>query len=428
MTLRFLFHGMAVLWTAWLAFAQPASKVLTLEDCIRLAGAAQSSATIARQQVEIARLGVAQARAGFLPQSRISSGFTYNSPLLYDRGTFSFIPLNGIREYASLFAAGVELDTSGKLRAELARAQAERNAAAAGLRLSERDLKRAVTAAYLRVLLARHVVEVTRESLDEARSFENRTRLLLANGEAAQADVAKAAAETAFLEQGLNAAELDAQLAAQELASFWTTAVNDPLPLADVLTQPIQPPEGAAGAAGQPFMKRPEFLLLEAQKQGFLADSRRARAELFPQLGLVFQYGLDSTQVRWSDRGHAAFLTLNVPVFDWLKARSASRQFQLRAQQVEAGRSMAERTFSREYQSAATRVRLIYRQIAITASQVKSAEENLRLSRLRYEGGEGAALDVVTAQQQLTQARTNYYAALAGYLNARADLEVASGR
>ena len=66
--------------------------------------------------------------------------------------------------------------------------------------------------------------------------------------------------------------------------------------------------------------------------------------------------------------------------------------------------------------------------IAQTETQVKLSEDNLRLSRVRYEGGEGTALDVVTAQTQLAQARSNYYAARANYLNARADLEVASGR
>jgi outer membrane protein TolC len=56
------------------------------------------------------------------------------------------------------------------------------------------------------------------------------------------------------------------------------------------------------------------------------------------------------------------------------------------------------------------------------------SEEDLKLSRIRYEGGEGAALDVVTAQNQLAQARSNYYSAIANYLTARVDLEVASGR
>jgi outer membrane protein TolC len=110
------------------------------------------------------------------------------------------------------------------------------------------------------------------------------------------------------------------------------------------------------------------------------------------------------------------------------KARSQAQQFSLRAEQVEARRVIAERTFSRDYQQALTRVRRIFEQIRLTQEQVRLAQEDLRLSRVRYEGGEGAALDVVTAQQQLAQARSNYYTALANYLNARADLEVASGK
>ena len=89
---------------------------------------------------------------------------------------------------------------------------------------------------------------------------------------------------------------------------------------------------------------------------------------------------------------------------------------------------MSERTFSKEYRDAVARVDLIYSQISRTEIQVKLSEENLRLSRVRYEGGEGPSLDVVASQNQLAQARTNYYTAKASYLNAKADLEVARGQ
>ena len=89
---------------------------------------------------------------------------------------------------------------------------------------------------------------------------------------------------------------------------------------------------------------------------------------------------------------------------------------------------ISERTFSREYQSALARVRQLHQQIALTREQVRLSEEDLSLSRVRYEGGEGTALDVVTAQNQLAQARNNYYTSVANYLNARTDLEAASGR
>jgi outer membrane protein TolC len=119
---------------------------------------------------------------------------------------------------------------------------------------------------------------------------------------------------------------------------------------------------------------------------------------------------------------------LRVPVFDWFRARSAVRQSELQAKQVEVNRKIAERAFSKEYRDALVRVDLLYSQVAIAEKQVKLSEDNLRLSRVRYEGGEGLALDVVAAQTQLAQARGNYFTARANYLNARVDLEVTAGK
>jgi outer membrane protein TolC len=392
-----------------------------------MAEAVPSSVSVARQERDIAARDVTQARAGFLPQSRLINGFTYNSPLLYNREAFSFVPLNGIREYASLLSVNQEFDTSGRLRADMARARVAQEIAATSVALTQRDLRRAVTTAYYRALLTRRITRIIEDALTESRSFEARAKLLFQGGEAAQADVVKASAQAAFLQQAVNAAELEANLASQELASFWTRDVASPLALADLLEDNPPPPEPEV-APTAPFLQRLEFSLFDAQKRRFQADVRRARSALLPQLGVAFQYGIDSTAVRISDRGYAAFVNLTIPIFDWNKARSAMQQARLRTQQVESTRAISERTFSKEYQGALTRVKQLFAQISLTSQQAKLAEDDLRLSRIRYEGGEGSALDVVTAQNQLAQARSNYYTTMANYLNAKADLEVAAGR
>jgi outer membrane protein len=399
----------------------PAPHPLTLADCIRLAEEAQSSASIARQELDIAGYAIRQARGAFLPQVQLGSGFTYNS-------SGKFVALNGVREYSSLFAASLQIDTAGKLRAGLARARADKDIAGANLAIAQRDLRRLVTAAFFRLSLTRHLVDVAHSSFNEAHSFEERTKLLFEHGEAAQADTFKASTETAFLTLAVNAVELDAKLANQELASFWTMAVEEPLDIVDSLAQIIPSPEPEAAPPSSSFLRRPEFNLYDAQKRGFLADYRRTRADLFPQATFVYQYGFDANVPSLSQRGSAALVNLTVPIFDWYRAISSARQFQLRARIVESNVQTSQRTFSREYQTALARVKMIYQQIAITESQVKNSEDNLRLSRIRYEGGEGPALEVVSAQTQAAQARSNYYNAIANYLNARADLEVAAPR
>jgi len=420
----------AVVW-AMMALARAAPQTqttpagpLSLEDCVRLAQAAPSSVVIARQQTEIARLGITQARAEFFPSASLSGAYTYNSPIGHDN--FSFVALNGIREYQAFLMSGLQIDTSGRLRAGLERARADQDAARAGLGIAGRDLKRTVTASYYRLLLAHHLVQVDRDVLAESQSFEKRSRLLAEHGEVAQADVIKAGAEAAFLEQALNAAELEEKLANHDLASFWTTDVDTPLTVVDALDDKLSPPETVAG--GTPFLGRLEFRVFDAQRRGFVADAKRARADLLPQTSVLFQYGIDSTRFTFADRGYASIIHLDIPLWDWFRARSATRQFRIQSEQVDVNSRMAERTFSRDYRDALARVEKVYAQIAQTETQVKLSEDNLRLSRVRYEGGEGTALDVVTAQTQLAQARSNYYAARANYLNARADLEVASGR
>jgi outer membrane protein len=235
------------------------------------------------------------------------------------------------------------------------------------------------------------------------------------------------AQQAANFQQALSAAQLEEKLAEQELASFWTSDVAQPLALADVFDETLPAPETESPQSA-PFLKRPEFNLLTAQQTGFQVDAKRARADMLPQLRVSFQYGIDSTALRIHDRGYAAFVNLKVPVFDWNKARSEIEQARLKEQQTEQARAISERAFSKEYQNALTRVKQLFEQIALTLRQAKLAEDDLRPSRIRYEGSEGSSLDVVTAQNQLAQARTYYYSTIANYLNAKADLEVASGR
>ena len=411
---------------------QTSASSLTLDRCIELARGAPSAVKRARQQLQASKLGVRGARANFLPQISIANTFTYNSPLLEtgplitNRGGSSFVALNGIREYSTLGTTTLEVDSSGRLRALLDRARADEEIAQANLALSDRDLGRAVAVSYYHLLLARHLAVSAHTNLDIARDFEQRVQKLVAGEEASRADQSKALLEAALMERTAQASDLEAEMANHDLASFWTTDVTQPLTLAEDLDSQPSPPANIAVV--DPYLHRPEFQLLGAQAAGFLADSRQARARMLPQLNLTFQYGIDSLRVASGDRGYAGFVNLDIPVFDWLRARSEQRQFQLQAQQVDTDRAIVTRLFSREYQDALASVNSSYAQTVTTERQVNLAKENLRLSQLRFQGGEGTALDVVTSQSALMQAQINYYSSRADYLNAQSALKVASAR
>lgn len=406
--------------------AQDSTTVLSLPHCIELSRNAPSSVKRAREQLDAAKYAVRAARANFLPQVSISNGFTYNSPLLYDKNTFSFVALNGIHEYSSAASTTLEVDSSGRLRAIYDRARANRTIAEVGVAISDRDLARTVSVAYYRVLLTRKLTSSANENLQAARDFETKVRQLVNGGEASQADLTKASLETALLERTSDSMKVEAEMAGHDLASYWTTDVAASLVLEDDLDQQPNPPEVAQENAA--YLKRPEFQLFAAQVAGFNADARQARARMLPQLNLSYQYGIDTNHVTSRDRGYAGFIHLDIPVFDFLRARSEQRQFQSEARAAQTDLSIGTRLFSKEYQDALSQVNGTYVQIEITQREVSLAKDNLRLSRLRFESGEGTALDVVTAQSTLVQAEIDFYTTRANYLNAISTLKVASGQ
>lgn len=415
-----------LLWLFLAVLAAPCSFAQaprTLDQCIQLAQNAPSSAAVARQQTIIARYGITAARAGLYPLVTLQNSYGYNSP---NGDTFRFVSLNAIREYVNLASADLNVDTSGRTRAEIARAKADQRLAQANVAVTQRDIRRLVTTAFYRLVLAKRLVQVTRDALAESQRFEELVKKLFAGGEAAQSDVIKASSDTFFQQQLVSNAELEAQLANNELASFWTPDVSAPLSIVDPLDQVTA--VAVTPDSGRPFLARPEFAAFDATRDGFLADAKRAKADMKPQMRITYQYGIDSYRLNYKDRGQAIIASLIIPVFDWSRTRSLVAQSRLQADQVETTRAAAERAFSREYQDALARVNQFYGQLKLTDEQVRLSTENLRLSRVRYQGGEGLALDVVSAQTQLAQARANQYTAKANYANSRADLEVSAGR
>jgi len=405
---------------------------LTLDDCINLALKAPSAVSVAESQQAAAAEAQTIARGALLPQLSYQGGFVYNSPIENRPQPFSFVALNGVREYLSAIDSTWEIDLSGRLRAGMALARAQRDIAGADLKLARRELRRAVAVAFYDVLLTRSIVDLEQQGVNETREFEGRTRARQRQGEASMADVHRAAAQRARFEQRLSQANLNARLANQILASFWTTDVDRPLTLAAALENaPPLPPAIAGGGTEPPdtaIRQRAEFERLEAIQRTFRAEHAAARAALRPQANVVFQYGIDANNARIADRGYAAFVNLSVPVFDWFQARGAARQARYREQQTEQEQTMAQRAFSREYLAAKARAESWHERTSLAQSELADSRENLRLARLLYDSGEGMALDVVTAQTEVSDAGTSYYGALAAYQRALIDFEVASGR
>lgn len=404
------------------AGAQP----LTLEQCVALAEHAPSKVKKAQAELAAAQSAVRSAKASFLPQLTLSNTFIYNSPLLYKNTQFSFVALNGIHEYSSTANTSLELDSSGRLRALYDRANANRQIAEVSVAISERDLQRAVTVAYYSALLARNLARSAEANARAASDFESKVQHLVDAGEASRADLSKATAEAAMLDATAISVKTQAEIADHDLASFWTADLPNSLTLQDDLEEAKELPAPSSDSLA--YLHRPEFHIYDSQIAGFNADARVARARMLPQLNLGFQYGIDSTIATARDRGYAGVIHLDIPVFDFLRAHNDQRAAKDQAAAAQVDAEIGRRNLSREYQDALSEVNGARAQLLPTSRQREAAQEDLRLSRLRFEAGEGSALDVVSAQNALVQAEINFYSARANYLNAQSALKVASGQ
>ncbi len=104
----------------------------------------------------------------------------------------------------------------------MARARIGHELAATSLSLTRRELRRAGTTAYYSALLTRRIIRISQEALPEGPGFEDQMSVLFRGSEAPRANVVKASAPVALLEQSADAARLKSQLAIQAMAWFWT--------------------------------------------------------------------------------------------------------------------------------------------------------------------------------------------------------------
>ena len=115
-------HKRIRLWSMLLAalaasLVQAQQQALTLDECVRLALEAPSLAQAADREQAIARERQTAARSEMLPQFGLNAGHVYNSPSRNGPTPFSFVALNGVREYLSTADANWSVDLSGRLRA-----------------------------------------------------------------------------------------------------------------------------------------------------------------------------------------------------------------------------------------------------------------------------------------------------------------------
>ena len=411
---------------------------ITLEEAIRRAEASEPSYAASSAESRASALDRSIARAGLLPS------VAYNNQALYTQanglrnqagqGVGSqpspiFIANNAVREYASL---GVANETLGLEQfAGVRRADASAARAAAELEIARRGLVAAVTGMFYGSLAADHKVLVAERGRTEAAEFSKLTGDREQAREAARADVVKAQLVEQQRVRDLEDARVAAEKARLELGVLLFADPRTPYELKtseDAAPLPSREDVDQAAAKNNPELKS----ALAALGLGN-ADVEAARAAYLPELGLSASYGIDAPQFAVNgpggarNLGYSASVTLNIPVWDWLSTEHKVKQSEIRRDAARVALTAAQRQLIARLDEAYSEAATARDQLASLEASAATAAESLRLTKLRYTGGEATVLEVVDAQSAFVLAENAREDGRVRYETARADLETLTG-
>lgn len=382
---------------------------ITLDEAIRRAQASEPGYAAASAASGTAALDRSIARAGLLPSVGFHNQALYTQPngLFNQAGQGAaaqpaprFIANNAIHEYASQAVIDETIGLNGV--ATVHRADAASALAAAQLEIARRGLVAAVTGLYYGLAAADGKQLIAGEARAEAADFVHLTQMREQAREAAHADVVKAQLQLQQRDRDLSDAKLAAEKARLDLAVLLFPDPHTPYTLAG--SQTIPPPPSREEVNQAASKNNPELKSALAAVNVSNADVLAARAAYLPDLGLNVTYGIDAPQIAVNgpdgvrNLGYSASVTLDIPVWDWLSTQHKVRQSEIRRDAARVALTATQRLLIARLDEAYAEVVAAHDQLASLDTSVDEAAESLRLTRLRYTGGEATVLEVVDAQ------------------------------
>jgi outer membrane protein len=301
-----------------------------------------------------------------------------------------------------------------------------------------------VEQAYYLLIGTEALVRVNGQALKNVETSLDAARRRRDSGVATVADVYRAETQVAQSRVTLTRSQGEFEKARGQLASVVGLPING-----SIRVQPLSAPPRADQAARSisDYLEtvkavRPDLVAAQAQ-----VDAARASALAASKAGLPsIEFVANAQHSKWASHGtqaippilepyrpptqtYLAGINLRIPIFSGFKDTYTVRQAEVQTQQAEAQRDTLYRQTQLEVWQAYYDLQTVTGSISSTEALVKSAEQTAQATLARYQGGFGTILDLVTAQQDETSARTQR---IQSYLDwytvlARLNLSVGAG-
>ncbi len=408
---------------------------ISLKEAIRKAQASEPSYASAVADSRTANLDRSITRSALLPSVDFHNQALYTQPSTNpvisanSQSTPRFIANNAVHEYTS---QGIVSETLGlNSFADVRRADAAALKAAALQEIARRGLVVTVTDLYYNVIASDHRVTIAEQAHREATDFLSLTKKREEGREAAHADVVKAQLEELRRNREVANARVNAEKARLELGVLLFSDPRTPYTLEDppdITTLESREEVEATASKNSPEMKA-ALAVMHASD----ADVLSARSGYLPTLSMNYFYGIDAPQfaVNGPDHtrnlGYSASVTVDLPVWDWLAAQHKVKQSEIRRNAARVALTAAQRQLIAHINETYSEAVTARDQLASLDVSVQTAAESMRLTKLRYTGGEATVLEVVDSQTAYVDAENFREDGLVRYKTALANLQTLIG-
>ena len=341
-----------------------------------------------------------------------------------DPSSSQYAPRNS---HTNGFTASIPLYTGGKLSGTIEQAVQNYKSSEYGVDESYQAVKLSATNGYYAVLQAIDTVKLSKDSVERLSAHLQNVQAQYDVGVVAKVDVLRSQVELANAEQNLIKAQNAYDLAVADLNNIIGLPHGTELNVTESLqySKYDNPMENCINFA---LANRPELFQAEAGIEAAKAAVKVAKSGYMPQVAASASNDWSSTSWPGDDNQNwGVGVSVSMNVFD-------SGVTAAKVNASEASLYKAEETYRQTKDSVQLDVRNNYlslreaeKRIATSKVAVDSAEEDYRISQLRYQAGVGTNIDVMDAQVALTQAKNNYVQALYDYNTSSAALAKAMG-
>ena len=334
-------------------------------------------------------------------------------------------------ENSNSISLSIPVYSGGRLEAQKKSAEYNLNSADLILENTRQEVKFQTTQAFYQILQYSELMNVRQEEMQNLSEHLETVKIQYEVGTVSMNDVLATNVQLANSQQNYNSTQINYENAVANLNNLIGLPVDTTLVIDDELKYSAFN-EDESSCLEYALTHRPDGIAADFTVKSYEASVNRAKSGARPNISAVasgsitgegaFKADHNSGQERW-----AAGLQMSWNIFDNNVTSAQVNQAKVLQKKAESQAKQQLETIRLEVHNAYTALRISEQNVKLSEETIKQAQEQYLISKVRYEEGVDTNLNVMDAQEKLTQAKTNYSTALYSYFTSRARLEKAMG-